>query len=408
MRSCSRRRLFAGWTLGLLSGSGTLGSVWAEDLFGGGTGVYALYREPVLCVAENGVVLAFSEGLRKAKPGTERGEVVLRRSEDAGRTWSEEEPVRLTPGLPSEEASLASSPVVWGPVCVTGDSSGGGVHLLYTSGGGKQLFHTVSADGGRSWGPAVEITGVLAGTPFPWTEVLSGPGQGMVRSDGTLLAPLALQNSGLRHEMLEIDAGRFRALVLMRRPGRARWEASGLVGPWLRHLREGSLAEVSPRQILYQLRGTELGGRAESQSIDGGKSWRRPVLMKDLACADFRGGLIRLPGEDLPILVLSGTTAVPKAKPVEQGREAEEPVPESAEDPGLQTGELLLGGWIPSRPGSFRSRVLGEEAVGASDLAAMANGDVLCVFERMVEGVPGSVGLRMVSRAEIQSLLTGR
>ncbi|HUF62962.1 MAG TPA: sialidase family protein [Verrucomicrobiales bacterium] len=409
-----RRPKFLAWrrigiprALGLLSVLGT-GGAGAEDLFAGGTGAYAIYREPVLCVAGDGIVLVFSEGSKKANPGTERGEVVLRRSEDAGRTWSEESPVRVASGPESRETGPAPSQAVWGPVCVTGDARGGGVHLLYTSGGGKQLFHTVSADAGRSWGPPVEITGVLAETPFPWTEILTGPGQGIARTDGALLAPLTLQRSGLRHEILEIDAGRYRALVLMRRPGRARWEPSRLVGPWLRHLREGSLADVGPHQILYHLKGTELGGRAESRSADGGRTWRRPELIKDLDCADFRGGLVRLPGEELPALLLSGSTVAPKAELVEAGSEAEQANSQSTEDTGLPAGKLFLGGWISGRPGTLRTRVLEEEGVGASDLAATANGDVLCVFERVDGGLQGSVGIRMVSRAEIQSLVTGR
>jgi len=57
-----------------------------QVLFRAGTGGYGCYRIPALARTEQGSLLAFAEA-RKSPSGADRGDIVLRRSTDDGRTW---------------------------------------------------------------------------------------------------------------------------------------------------------------------------------------------------------------------------------------------------------------------------------------------------------------------------------
>ena len=63
------------------------------DVFVSGTDGYHTYRIPALLVTRAGTALAFCEGRRH--DGRDHGEIALlvKRSEDRGRTWSEQEVV---------------------------------------------------------------------------------------------------------------------------------------------------------------------------------------------------------------------------------------------------------------------------------------------------------------------------
>jgi sialidase-1 len=65
------------------------GALEQTDVFVAGEGGYHTYRIPALIVASNRTVLAFCEGRKHSASDTGDVDLLLKRSEDGGRTWSE-------------------------------------------------------------------------------------------------------------------------------------------------------------------------------------------------------------------------------------------------------------------------------------------------------------------------------
>jgi sialidase-1 len=61
-----------------------------QDLFVSGKDGYHTYRIPSLIVTQKGSVLAFAEGRKKNSSDTGDIDLLLKRSEDGGKTWGEQ------------------------------------------------------------------------------------------------------------------------------------------------------------------------------------------------------------------------------------------------------------------------------------------------------------------------------
>src|SRR5215212_8141341 len=68
------------------------------DLFEAGKGGYALYRIPGLVVTKQGTVLAYCEARRTGKSDWDSIDILLRRSTDAGKSWSTPQKISNVPG----------------------------------------------------------------------------------------------------------------------------------------------------------------------------------------------------------------------------------------------------------------------------------------------------------------------
>ena len=123
--------------------------------FVNGIGGYHTYRTPSIIKAANGDLLAFA-GARDAHGDNSRGNVVLRRSSDAGQTW---EPMQTIAGkLNMKNRNGLASPV---------RLEDGTIILLYmwskyvTSDedrGCRKMYKRTSTDHGRTWSRRVDIT----------------------------------------------------------------------------------------------------------------------------------------------------------------------------------------------------------------------------------------------------------
>lgn len=94
---------------------------WDEmALFVSGEGGYHTYRIPSLLVAQDGSLLAFAEGRKSGSGDTGDIDLLLKRSEDGGHTWSEQ----MVLWDDGENVCGNPSPVL--------DESTGEIHLLLT------------------------------------------------------------------------------------------------------------------------------------------------------------------------------------------------------------------------------------------------------------------------------------
>ncbi|MFT5464753.1 MAG: sialidase-1, partial [Planctomycetota bacterium] len=128
------------------------------DVFVSGEGGYNTYRIPAAVVTNNGTVLAFCEGRRNGRSDTGDIDILLRRSDDNGKTWSDTQVVW------DDKGNTCGNP------CPVVDRETGTIWLLLTWNSGtraegktqagfgtdsRRVFVTHSEDDGATWAEPV-------------------------------------------------------------------------------------------------------------------------------------------------------------------------------------------------------------------------------------------------------------
>jgi sialidase-1 len=156
-----------------------------EYIFESGTCGYNTFRIPAIITTKNGTILAFAEGRKKTSSDTGDIDLVMKRSEDNGKTWSE-----LTV-IWDDDENVCGNPA---PVQ---DRKTGKIYLLstwnlgrdheqqiinQTSRDTRRIYLLISDNDGLNWSEPVEITtSVKLNT---WTWYATGPCHGLQVSNG--------------------------------------------------------------------------------------------------------------------------------------------------------------------------------------------------------------------------------
>jgi sialidase-1 len=164
-----------------LTGLGAVAATAAQpqsvDVFRGGADGYHTYRIPALIVSKQGTVLAFCEGRKNDMQDTGRIDLLLKRSTDGGRTWSKQQVVwsdgHNTCGNPCPVVDQATGGIWLLLTWNRGDDEEGHI-IAMTSKDTRRPYVTNSADDGRTWSPAGEITAAVK--PAEWGWYSTGPG----------------------------------------------------------------------------------------------------------------------------------------------------------------------------------------------------------------------------------------
>jgi sialidase-1 len=176
------------------------GHVSQQDLWVRGEGGYHTYRIPALAVTpagtprgptmgtHAGTVLAFCEGRKHSSSDYGEIDLLLRRSADGGRTWTEPQVIatepQMTCGNPAPVVDRTTG-TIWLPFC-RNPAEGGEAQIR------KGLFQrtvwlTHSTDGGATWAAPVDITAAVKRPD--WTWYATGPCHGVQLASGRLLIP---------------------------------------------------------------------------------------------------------------------------------------------------------------------------------------------------------------------------
>lgn len=143
-----------------------MGMSYAQDsekvIFESGKGGYKSYRIPAIIKAPNGDILAFSEGRVNSSADFGHVNIVMRRSTDDGKTWSDIQKVAENDTLQAGNAA----PVVdmFDP-----EYPNGRIFLFYNTGdvheydlrvgkGNREVWYKTSTDNGETWSDPVNIT----------------------------------------------------------------------------------------------------------------------------------------------------------------------------------------------------------------------------------------------------------
>jgi len=352
------------------------------DLFSAGEGGFAHYRIPGIAVTKRGAILAWCEA---RKGDTDWGEerLLMRRSTDAGKTWSaprdlltlpEPQPVNplrieLRPELGNEQTNART----YHNAMLIPDRNGA-VHAVFCIDYWR-MFYARSDDDGLSFSAPVEITGAAAayrGKGWDWRVIANGCGHGIQLENGRLIVPLWLSTStqprGHGHRPSSVG-------VLFSDDGGAKWTAGGWVArhepPEMLTPNETCSVQLADGRVLFNIRHeTPNHRRAISTSPDGATHWTKPAF--DEALFD--------PVCEASILRVSKTPAADKNRILFCNPDSRPENPASKELSRRRNLTLKLS-YDECRTWPAR-KVLEPGAAGYSDLAIDSHGTIYCFFER--------------------------
>jgi sialidase-1 len=244
-------------------------SVMQTPVFVSGEDDYDTYRIPALVVTGSGTLLAFCEGRRRSRSDTGDIDLLLKRSEDGGATWSHQQLVwedsGNTCGNPAPVVDRESG-VVW--LLMTwnrGDDQEKEI-IAGTSNDTRRVFVTWSQDDGRSWAAPREITEDVKKSS--WTWYATGPGAGIQlergRQAGRLIIPCDHIESITKH---------YYSHVIYSDDHGASWRLGGTTP---RHqVNECQVVELANGRLLLNMRNYDRAKkhRQVAFSEDGGNTW---------------------------------------------------------------------------------------------------------------------------------------
>jgi len=254
-----------------------------QPLFVQGIGGYNNYRIPALLTTRDGTLLAFCEG----REGGDSSDIdlLLRRSEDGGRTWSRKQVVW------DQGTNVCGNPcpvqdrdtgVIW-LLLTWNDSSDSGKDLHSgTAKDTRRVYVCSSKDDGRTWSKPVEITGTTKKQDWWWYA--TGPGVGIQLEQGfhkgRLLIPCDHTSSAdghASHVIYSDDHG-------------ATWQLGGSVTGGCN---ECQVVERADGTLMLNARMQKngQGNRGVATSKDGGETWSEfrldPTLIEPVCQASF-------------------------------------------------------------------------------------------------------------------------
>lgn len=258
-----------------------------SDVYVSGTEGYHTYRIPALVVTPKGAVLAFCEGRRNSASDTGDIDILVRRSDDLGRTWG---PMQVV---------ADHGPDTIGNPCPVVDRKTGTIWLLLTgnlghenerqikegtSKGSRTVWVCHSRDDGLTWSRPEEIT---ASTKAPeWTWYATGPGCGIQTRSGRLVIPC---DHAVGAEQT------FRSHVIYSDDGGRSWQIGGVLGDGLN---ECQVVELVDGRLMINMRNYAKGEgqknrRAVATSDDGGITWSQIWFDAALVEPVCQAGLLR-------------------------------------------------------------------------------------------------------------------
>lgn len=357
------------------------------DLFRAGEGGYFMYRIPGVVVTGRGTILAYCEA-RTGQGDWTRQDVLLRRSTDGGRTWSDPRKMAVAP------PDLAPNPVAvaqhlgehgamtaHNAVAIV-DEQPGVVHFIYHLQYAR-VFYLRSDDDGQTWSQPREITGTIAGfrDRYDWKVVGNGCGHAIQLREGphrgrlVLAVWLSVGTGGHAHRPSDLAAiySDDRGQTWQRGDFIARSGDAAASGEPILNPSETMLVELSGGRVLANIRSeSQRHRRLLSVSPDGATGWSTPAFQEELLEPICMASMIRL--ADGRLLFSNPDNLLVRGKPGQPGRNRDRAnlTVKLSADQG-RTWPLAC--------------VIDPGPSGYSDLAAAPDGSVVCFYERgAIEG----------------------
>lgn len=250
--------------------SADLESVQSDKyLFKSGTEGYNTFRIPAIVTTAQGTILAFAEGRKHGSSDTGDIDLVLKRSEDNGKTWSN------LAVIWDDGDNVCGNPA---PVV---DKITGTIYLLSTWNLGsdheseiiklssedtRRVFVLSSTDDGKTWAEAKEITPSVK--LDNWTWYATGPCHGIQlkrgEHNGRLIIPC---------DHIESGTNKYYSHIIFSDDHGKTWQLGGTTPQ--DQVNECTIAELSDGNLMLNMRNYDRTQKSRKISIsrDGGMTW---------------------------------------------------------------------------------------------------------------------------------------
>ena len=263
------------------------------NVFTSGQDGYHTYRIPAVLVAPGGSLLAFCEGRRNNQWDHGDIDLLMKRSEDGGRSWSAQQVVYSEAGE-----------ITIGNPCPVVDAETGTIRMLFCR-DNMDVLVTHSTDDGWHWSDPTDITEGVKKREWAWYA--TGPGVGIQLRNGVgrgrLLIPCDHRNPHAydcgSHSIYSDDGG-------------ISWRLGGTVRPGANECQFGELADGSVVMNTRMQTHSE-GYRGTALSRDGGESWQAFRHDRNLPCPKCQASLVE--GKGRNDLLFSNPAAPGPANP---------------------------------------------------------------------------------------------
>jgi sialidase-1 len=301
-------------------------------IFESGSDGYRSFRIPVLLAARGGRLLAFAEGRKHGSHDHGEIHLVMRRSDDNGRTWG-----ALQLVLTAADFGLPADATIGNP-CPIYDAARGRIILLLTtnlgcdreyhiltgrSTGTREAWVTSSDETGAQWEAPRNITPSAKAAGWSWYA--TGPGAGVQTASGRLVAPCnhaelrrgigpiiaAILHGGIKHlpicQGLVYNAVRWMAgggfgyasHLIYSDDGGASWQIGGVGAD---DTNESAVAEAPDGSLLLNMRDFSLTHRRVVQrSVDRGGTLLPAEFDHELLDPQCQGSMLGVPPSTGPL-----------------------------------------------------------------------------------------------------------
>ncbi len=259
-------------------------------VFKAGEHGYHTFRIPAVVRTPKGSLLAFAEGRRQGAADAGDIDLVMRRSDDGGGSWS---PLVIVGD---------DGPDTFGNPCVVVDHATATMWLfvIRTAGADKEQaiidgrsrslprpWVLSSTDDGRTWSAPRDLTASVKRPDWTWYSL--GPGIGIQARDGRLVIPgnHALAGSGIH-----------RAHLIYSDDNGATWQIGAVATDGTN---ESQVVELSDGRLLHNMRNhpprPEGNFRAIATSLDGGRTRSEVTFDRALVEPPAQASILSVPGD---------------------------------------------------------------------------------------------------------------
>jgi sialidase-1 len=293
-----------------------------QDLFTiGDNPDFNIYHIPGVVVTAKGTVLAWCEA-RKRPAGVSDWDdirILLRRSTDDGKTWSEPQSIANVEG-PKRKNPFAlrmknvdPSDVTYNNPVLIADKDGS-VHMLFCL-EYERCFYQRSEDDGLSWSKPVEMTGTFDAfkKEYAWKVLATGPNHSIQLKTGRLVVPVWLSTG----EGGNAHRPSVTATIYSDDRGKT-WKAGDIAVPcteeW-NNPNETVAIELTDGRVMLNVRSeSKANRRLVVTSPDGATNWSTPRFDDGLVEPICMAGIVRYHHSGQSLILFSNPHNLERAK----------------------------------------------------------------------------------------------
>jgi sialidase-1 len=263
-------------------------------IFTAGQEGYACFRIPAVVTTGEGHLLAFAEGRKNGCSDTGAIDLVLKRSEDGGKSWGPLEIVWQdgdnTCGNPAPVVEQESGDILLLATWNLGEDREAEI-IAQTSRDTRRVYLLRSTDNGKSWGVPQEITSDVKAEN--WTWYATGPGSGIQLQQGPYSGRLMIAC-----DHIEAETKKYYSHVIYSDDRGKNWQIGGITPK--DQVNECEVVQLGDGKLLLNMRNYDRTKRSRqlAYSHDGGNSWTDMQHSESLVEPICQASMLRFDAEE--------------------------------------------------------------------------------------------------------------